>query len=840
MKTELPDSVFPKQLAAPNRISTRYITTTLFPQPGPQTAASIIKTITEFSEEILDVHAELSAFLAGAETNETKKRWHDLFERLGPVLRETTQTDEISEKWRLALSDLDAYVADEATKAPSPRVAGQPNRPARPRPGRSPAAGLVWTNPSIALAASPYKVTEGGLIAVTMARMTDSTLEAVKGISKKAAANQPVSEEEWQAAIKEQEALFSKHRIVDFLVRGGWLVRALIRARLLGLPENFISPRIFSGNSLHLTELLDAVSKQLAPIPTAELVQRSVSVVQRVLTQRYKHFDPAHPARQIAGDSAALKAFSTGVYHRSRALWKWLPKDSVELPNLDDFLTVESQREWAFLRHERLDLNLGEPRLRGPVNADSLPPLSTLTLKDETSTVAEQVSTLYQATVTVEQRQTNLVDARTLEGLVEQSSYTEDDYGDTETMFRTLTEQRRSRIDALLEEASNRNDRLVGERTSSTKTTQRKYHSQGQDPDNAVTELSFQVVTPVNAEVYLEDVDLAWCPRIEKPFADLQKQVLRVEDDAEREYRDENQLPQPAISAQLEYEQKSIEVPTDVAIQDRNSLRSQSWIEVTYVRPEELNGFELVAADCHCHLDIVCFWIEGFLGGSAERKDIYPDQTVRVSEAEKPTIRAKVFFDADQIWSIVCSLAPDKTIWVAKVTFRVTIALRIPTEESKKMLAQDQALHWDWYQSEVAMEGRAKQYARMRRNETIALFSDGERQKDLAFTQLTGDLFPEGSWSYFREVLKTCIEGLEAVRTYRATTPCEPQLGKRGLYPTLSVRGSSAPTRTMMDLLAYCDGRRDLLEVAEVIGKPIVQCAEVAALLLQHGLLTTD
>jgi aminopeptidase-like protein len=85
--------------------------------------------------------------------------------------------------------------------------------------------------------------------------------------------------------------------------------------------------------------------------------------------------------------------------------------------------------------------------------------------------------------------------------------------------------------------------------------------------------------------------------------------------------------------------------------------------------------------------------------------------------------------------------------------------------------------------------------------------------------------------------LKSCLEILEANRTWRATVLCEPQLGKRGLYPTTSTRESGITIRTMMDLLAYVDGDRDLLDIAEVINADFLECAGIAAKLEKHGLL---
>jgi aminopeptidase-like protein len=90
----------------------------------------------------------------------------------------------------------------------------------------------------------------------------------------------------------------------------------------------------------------------------------------------------------------------------------------------------------------------------------------------------------------------------------------------------------------------------------------------------------------------------------------------------------------------------------------------------------------------------------------------------------------------------------------------------------------------------------------------------------------------------FDAVRKT-ITLLEANNTYRAVTPCEPQLGKRGLYPTLSTRGAGYAVRAMTNLLAYSDGTRDLVDVADFIGISAEEAIETAQKLAAAGLLTT-
>jgi aminopeptidase-like protein len=87
------------------------------------------------------------------------------------------------------------------------------------------------------------------------------------------------------------------------------------------------------------------------------------------------------------------------------------------------------------------------------------------------------------------------------------------------------------------------------------------------------------------------------------------------------------------------------------------------------------------------------------------------------------------------------------------------------------------------------------------------------------------------------EALRKAVMAVEANARYRATTPCEPNLGKRGLYPTLSTKDTARQVRSMMNVLAYADGAHDLLAVAEMLEVPVWDLAPIAATLEQHGLL---
>ena len=76
---------------------------------------------------------------------------------------------------------------------------------------------------------------------------------------------------------------------------------------------------------------------------------------------------------------------------------------------------------------------------------------------------------------------------------------------------------------------------------------------------------------------------------------------------------------------------------------------------------------------------------------------------------------------------------------------------------------------------------------------------------------------PEGLQGAY-DVLKECLETLEANPAYRASHLGEPQLGKRGLYPTLSKKGGVGySAQTLLDVLAYADGTNDAAAFRELL-----------------------
>ena len=95
---------------------------------------------------------------------------------------------------------------------------------------------------------------------------------------------------------------------------------------------------------------------------------------------------------------------------------------------------------------------------------------------------------------------------------------------------------------------------------------------------------------------------------------------------------------------------------------------------------------------------------------------------------------------------------------------------------------------------------------------------------------------PEGLQGGF-EVLRDCLEFLEHNRTYRATCIGEPQLGNRGLYPTLGTKNSGRLVHDTMNTLAYADGSNDLVAIGDLTGIPGKGLIPIVDQLVEHGLL---
>ncbi len=95
--------------------------------------------------------------------------------------------------------------------------------------------------------------------------------------------------------------------------------------------------------------------------------------------------------------------------------------------------------------------------------------------------------------------------------------------------------------------------------------------------------------------------------------------------------------------------------------------------------------------------------------------------------------------------------------------------------------------------------------------------------------------------------LKGCLGGFNVAkksieillkRTYpKCTVMCEPQMGKRGLYPTLSTKHSKTLTRSYMDFLQFADGTNSLEKISNLIDLDLGSVRKINSILVNQNLV---
>lgn len=95
---------------------------------------------------------------------------------------------------------------------------------------------------------------------------------------------------------------------------------------------------------------------------------------------------------------------------------------------------------------------------------------------------------------------------------------------------------------------------------------------------------------------------------------------------------------------------------------------------------------------------------------------------------------------------------------------------------------------------------------------------------------------PEGLAGAF-DVLRECLTLIEENRTYKINCLGEPQLGKRGLYPTISTKTSAVEVENMIDFISYADGGNDLIDISNKTKIPVQELYPIIAKLIKSDLL---
>ncbi len=90
-----------------------------------------------------------------------------------------------------------------------------------------------------------------------------------------------------------------------------------------------------------------------------------------------------------------------------------------------------------------------------------------------------------------------------------------------------------------------------------------------------------------------------------------------------------------------------------------------------------------------------------------------------------------------------------------------------------------------------------------------------------------------GGYNVAKNAIKILLDNIYPV----SKILCEPQMGKRGLYPTLSVKSKRKKTKTYMDFLQYSDGSNSLNKISKLINLDIKSTKKIYKILGKNKLL---
>lgn len=92
----------------------------------------------------------------------------------------------------------------------------------------------------------------------------------------------------------------------------------------------------------------------------------------------------------------------------------------------------------------------------------------------------------------------------------------------------------------------------------------------------------------------------------------------------------------------------------------------------------------------------------------------------------------------------------------------------------------------------------------------------------------------QGAYDYYSAV----IHRLEAQRFPRVNVLGEPQLGKRDLYPSTSIKGAYDDVKKLVDVISFLDGKHSLEDIARKTNLDLDQVSGIIGTLMSEGLVS--
>lgn len=419
-----------------------------------------------------------------------------------------------------------------------------------------------------------------------------------------------------------------------------------------------------------------------------------------------------------------------------------------KIQNPKDHIRVVNSCEWAFLRKEKITIDLQRPQFRGPLVARSVAPESELKISQSQS----YTKTTQQSNFSEDYD--NLKGYNSISSEIKNKMGVLFDYGSNlgESMSEqsysqdNMKSEKKSRVESALREISSQNSTLTVSSNSSSSSWIREYTTQGKDKKFATTELEFEVFSPVKVKHYLEDVGAVWAPRVNNPFRGLKRILQEYYTEVYEEYILENFVINPAEPIEsFELLNKVTKKTTKVG---HNSDTKRDTVIFSLTQSEKDNGY-------YFGEDIkLKFLQESGWNVNSYEEDDYSMKTTSIRRVGDEYVEVDVYWSTDNVWG-------DDPDWhrleVSIDKYKMNDAYREALKEYKHTVNKINPAR------KKAVQAQARKYARLKREELVRKYENNSKDlKNYAFIDLMKNMFRNGmgdsDWSYYRGVIDRCID----------------------------------------------------------------------------------
>jgi len=782
MKTNIPDNILPTNMADPNSLTTTYTTNVMYPKLGPLAVNRYVRVIAGL----------LRDYAASVSLVRRVKDYQELFDIPVTVIEQPKDWLKEIAVFKPMLESNDTYLKTfiaDLSEFRSPQINlniiagyGKKNISTNVRPSdnsnlvgsniardtRIRTSSMFTRNPIVVLNGNTenhigavsdmgigeLELLDGRVIAepITPVKLMHITNTMSENISEGGTVK--VDEKTTKQAEEQQKRAYMLGNIMHGLSRVNTILPDMIDKKIINvkgslLNKTFLDNKYLDNIAKALDELVTVDPARMKEV--AKLVDQALTYLEKLGLKNDKFI------RKYRKDTTFKKRVQRYIIGKMDTA---KPIDASLVPLPDDTDIINS-REWAFQRTERLELILGKPVLRGPFNAESVSPNSELTIAEsftsEQFNLSETITGQSQASSTERASFTSSRFQSALSNMTENGISDENSFNNEQTLLNTLRERRREVIDRTLTSISHENEQRAVSVSSVSTSTSRSYTTRGKDASFSTTELAFQVSAPVQAKVFLEDVNMVWAPSVPSPFLRLHNIIENYESSSEFEYREQNIVIDPVRPIEI-YDRQTIK--KELSIRGRDRYQSKTFnIPIDAIYSNDGWGLDKAASTI------------SFRNGTGD--DYNWDESWNWDDLENWSTSFKsIYQEGDHIKGEAVLETTDPE-YFNKGFLVLQLVMRRLSEQSRADLRAYAAEQSSVEAERSAVFSRARQYAKLRREELITKYQGSIDLREEAYNALIAQVFQGISpnhYGYYKEIIYSSINWSNATIHFEANS----------------------------------------------------------------------